>query len=55
MIETKEQLLRRNLAIETASEITKHPAYPFDTDFPRAMILIIDRALAKWKEDDHVA
>lgn len=49
MIETMEQLLRRDKAVKIAAEIMRHPAYPFAADdFPRAMVTILERGLKEW-------
>lgn len=50
MIESMEALKRRELAVSIADEIIRHPAYPYAGEFPRAMIVIIDRALEEWRK-----
>lgn len=51
MIESERELRRRDLAVKVAEEIIQHPAYPFiQDDFPRAMVVIIERALTTWEE-----
>jgi len=53
MIESLYELKRREFAIKVAEDIQQHPAYPFSDGFPRAMVVLIDRALEAWKKQKH--
>lgn len=48
-IDSMQDFKRRQRAVEITNDIRNHPAYPFDSDFPRAMITIIERGLKEWE------
>lgn len=54
MIDTERDMKRRMLAMNTAQGIVSHPNFPYQGEWPRAMIAAIEEALKTWEEQTNV-